>query len=328
MPSSKREEWIDILRGLAVFMVILGHLYKGYPYHLIANPIKMPVFYFIAGYVASMNKPIWQIISNRGKGLFIPMIIFSLFPVRVLYYLIMVKNVDVARAYIMGFVDGSINWFIYSFFVSSVLFVCLYKLVRGNTLAFAIASMICFAIGILTRDVAAMNIWSMNTALTSILFMFVGLEFRIQQWKNLSNRWAVIACTVLYCLLLGVSVIFYKGEKINYHHCSYYSLPICIAMIMSGFVFLRYSFIKLCENWKGETKKFFISFGQNTIVIYLASSTFNALVISGFKRFLGTDSPNFYVCFVGAIISCMLGYILSIFCRKYFPLLLGIQRKD
>jgi len=171
-----------------------------------------------------------------------------------------------------------------------------------------------------------MNIWSMNTALTSILFMFMGYELKNKQWRILNNRWIVIICMALYFLLLGVSAIFYNGQKINYHLCSYYNLPICITMIMSGIVFLRYSFIKLCNNWEGKAKNLLVSFEQNTIVIYLASSTFNAIVISGFKRFLGTESAYFIFCFVGATISCTLGYIVSIICRKYFPFFLGIQR--
>ena len=324
--SSGREEWVDILRGLAVFMVILGHLYKGYYYHVVVNPIKMPVFYFIAGYVASIEKPLRQVVKKRIMGLFIPMFVFSLFPIRLFYYLVIQKNLTVTGSYLAGFIDGSINWFIYSFFISSILFACLYKVAKRNHLIFGIMSTICFAVGILSKDTSIMKIWSLNTALTSVLFMYMGYEFRINHWEIFNCRWIMITGVLVYFSLLGISMTFYKGKMLNYHLCSYYNLPVCFAMIASGIVVLRYVFIKLSTEWNGRFKTLVVRFGQNTIVVYLASSTFNAIIISGFKKFIGSEAPGFFICFIGAIISCMLGYMVSVFCRKHIPILLGVRK--
>lgn len=324
--SIGREEWVDILRGIAVFMVILGHLYKGYYYHVVVNPVKMPVFYFIAGYVASIDKPLRQIVKKRIMGLFIPMFVYSLFPIRLFYYLIIQKNLTVTGNYLAGFIDGSINWFIYSFFIASILFACVYKVVKGNHLIFGIICILCFAVGILTKDTSIMKIWSLNTALTSVLFMYMGYEFRINHWEIFNYRWTMITCVIVYCSLLGMSMGFYKGETLNYHLCSYYNLPICFAMTVSGIAVLRYGFIKLSAEWNGRFKTLLVRFGQNTIVVYLASSTFNAVVVYGFKRILGTESPGFLICFAGAIICCMLGFMVSVFCRKHIPIFLGIRK--
>lgn len=113
----QREDWVDILRGLSVFLVITGHLYTGYLYHLVVNPVKMPLFYFLAGYVIKPGKPLKDVLFSRLKTLFIPLFVFSLFPARAFYYLFVLKNTQTFNSYLLGFVDGSINWFIYSFFV-------------------------------------------------------------------------------------------------------------------------------------------------------------------------------------------------------------------
>ena len=325
--SIKREAWIDILRGLAVFMVVLGHLYKGYYYHLVANPIKMPAFYFITGYVASIDKSLLHIVKRRALGLFIPMLVFSLFPIRILYYLLIRQETVATGNYLMGFVEGSINWFIYSFFVSTVLFVAIYKVVNGNHILLGIGGIVCFIIGIMTKNTSFMAIWSLNTAFTSILFMYMGYEIRIHHWKFVNNKWIVMISFTIYVLLIWFSKEEFFAKTINFHLCEYYNIPVCLILVISGLVFARYCLIIICATCSKRIILFLTSFGQNTIVVYLASSTFNTIVIKLFNRLFRTDRLNFFICFLGATVSCLLGYLLSVFCRKYFPILLGVSRK-
>lgn len=323
---NEREEWVDILRGIAVFMVILGHLYKGYYYHLSVNPLKMPMFYFLAGYVTKFNKPIKNAVLTRARTLFIPMLVFSLFPVRALYYLIVLKDMEVFANYIKGFATGSINWFIYSFFVSSIMFALIGKLTKGNKYLFGIICAILFAIGILTKDIPAMDLWCVNTALTGLLFMYIGYIVKETNSKYLDKLWISIICVSCYASLLWLSTIYYNGKAINYHLCEYYSIPICMILIVSGIYFSRYITKKCCEKTKNRVKDFFVSFGQNTIVVYLASSTFNSVVLVAFRKLLHTSEPSFIYCVIGAIFSCTFGFFVSVICRKYAPFLLGIKR--
>lgn len=50
--EKKRLDWIDALRALAIFLVILGHCAPNcYTYFLFTSPLKMPLFFVITGFV-------------------------------------------------------------------------------------------------------------------------------------------------------------------------------------------------------------------------------------------------------------------------------------
>ena len=323
----QREDWVDILRGLSVFLVILGHLYTGYLYHLVVNPVKMPLFYFLAGYVMKQGMPLKNVIFSRLRTLFIPLFVFSLFPVRAFYYLFVLKNTQTFNSYLLGFADGSINWFIYSFFVSSVLFYVICRGFKNRGTAIGIVSLLCFVIGVLTKDIKWMSIWSINTALTGILFLYMGSAFKSMQQKVMSKRSLPFLCGVTYVLLIAFSYIYYPGKVVNFHLIKYYNVPLVLCLTVSGILFLIKLTQLYCDKTNGLIKRWLCVFGRNTLVIYLFSGTLNAVVLMIYRNFLGVKSPGLILCLTGTAFSCILGTLLSETCRRYAPFLLGIKAK-
>lgn len=50
--SLKRKIWVDLLRGFAMLLVIMGHIAKTESiFFLLTSPFKMPLFFAITGYV-------------------------------------------------------------------------------------------------------------------------------------------------------------------------------------------------------------------------------------------------------------------------------------
>ena len=50
--KARRIEYVDVLRALALFFVILGHLISiEYGYFVFTSPIKLPLFFAITGFV-------------------------------------------------------------------------------------------------------------------------------------------------------------------------------------------------------------------------------------------------------------------------------------
>lgn len=84
-----RDNTIDILKFIAIFMVICGHTFQYFgigveylniPFFKITTMIQMPLFTFISGYVsykAITQYPIKQIFSSRARSLLWPMCVFS-----------------------------------------------------------------------------------------------------------------------------------------------------------------------------------------------------------------------------------------------------------
>lgn len=71
--SFKYEEWVDILKGILIIFVVIGHGYY-YSINSVIFWFHMPVFYFISGYLLKIpNKiDISNLCKKQCKTLLIP----------------------------------------------------------------------------------------------------------------------------------------------------------------------------------------------------------------------------------------------------------------
>lgn len=74
---NSRDETFDALKGIAIFLMIVGHCLPG-PLKIFAHTFHMPLFFFIAGYFLKI-RPIRQEIQLSIKRLIIPYIFAAFF---------------------------------------------------------------------------------------------------------------------------------------------------------------------------------------------------------------------------------------------------------
>ena len=71
--DGKRIDWLDISKGIAIILVVVGHISSlpWEPYRKIIFSVHMPLFFIVAGYTTKMglNK---DIIKKLFKRLFVP----------------------------------------------------------------------------------------------------------------------------------------------------------------------------------------------------------------------------------------------------------------
>ena len=56
MEDTKRIDFIDVAKGIAIFLVVYGHTYDGRNLHLFIYSFHMPLFFFISGLLFKENK--------------------------------------------------------------------------------------------------------------------------------------------------------------------------------------------------------------------------------------------------------------------------------
>lgn len=86
--SKKRIRWIDVAKGLAMFLVVLGHN------PLTANGVKLvyclnvPIFFLMSGYTFRTEKyeSLWQLVKKLAKRILIPYVIMNLLAFGVYYW--------------------------------------------------------------------------------------------------------------------------------------------------------------------------------------------------------------------------------------------------
>ena len=323
-----REEWIDLLRALAMFLVIVGHVYENNTFYQFINPIKMPLFYFLSGIFIGLNKDFGTFIKGLIHRLVVPWIVFSLFPFYAIRYAIG-GDWDRTFSYIKGFFLGQSHWFITSFIVTNILCYALFHVLRKNEVLVLVAGLGCFFLGILLKDVPIMSIWTMDTALTGVLFAMLGKFFynnrSVIMEKYVSNRWIFLASLLVYGVLVAVSVIYYPGQTMDFHKTEYYNPVLCLILIFTGIFCCIYISTRLKSN---RLTKIIATMGQNTLVVYL----FNGIVVAQFAKVfhkigLGSDGFSLLESIIISVFACAICTVVSVICGKYCPILIGKNKK-
>ena len=194
--DNKRIEYIDILRGIAMILVLIGHndtILTKYIYSF-----HIPLFFFISGLTYKGNSAsLKEVIKKRFRNIVIPYLKLSLF----LYFLwillmnfqgiVLYKN-DILKNFIgIFYCQGADSmawglqlWFLPCLFITSIIF---YFISKINKKVFILISIIAVSsVGFLLNDILRINfLWSFDVALVGVLFYGTGflLKNKLNTYK-------------------------------------------------------------------------------------------------------------------------------------------------
>lgn len=75
----RTQKYIDILKGIAILFVVIGHAVRVKTVFAIIFSFHMPLFFFISGYLFKPNNNIKQFFIKKSVKLLIPYISFLIF---------------------------------------------------------------------------------------------------------------------------------------------------------------------------------------------------------------------------------------------------------
>lgn len=206
---SKRILWVDVVKGLLILTVILGHAiqeplkvrgisFEDNIWRNIIYSFHMPAFMAMSGYL--MYRPIggnyWSSICKKFKQLIIPFFIWSI-PLFIVYH-----NVDNIGDYLLYPNKG--YWFLWALFFISVIYTLidwLCKETKSNK-EFVIGIT---ALGLIGCQVALPNAKLFGYEYIAFYFIFYMMGYYANKYKdNLPNKswilwtlflvWAVMSC--------------------------------------------------------------------------------------------------------------------------------------
>lgn len=131
----KYYEEIDILKGIAIAMVILGHAVIRYPINLHevawtklvydwVETMHMPLFFLISGYCFSFHGDYWPFLKKKIQRILIPYVVFNLIdcvPRATLSFLVN-RPKSIGESIESIFLYGGEYWFLYALFAFFVVF--------------------------------------------------------------------------------------------------------------------------------------------------------------------------------------------------------------
>ena len=322
--QSVRKQWIDFLRGIAMLLVIWGHIAPEQDlFFVITSPFKIPLFFAITGYVFNDRNGDWKIF---GKKLFfsiiIPWLVLSLVWARALSAIV---HNDVTRIPVLFYnlVSGKTLWFMPCIIVAETIqfFIrWLLKTKRDRYIAMVVAAAIGLFLG--RRGMARFAL--LDVALVSQAFMLFGLWYKDhEQWlaEKLGLR-VQAAGLALYVLLIAVSIFAYPGRSLDVHMNEYYNYLICGAMI-----FLSLLLLFLFFSGRRSLPRWIVFVGQNTLAFYMLhgfvrSAFAKCLSVLGIRR-----QPMILWEGIEMVAVCASVSVLALIINRWLPFIAGKQRR-
>lgn len=221
----KKIEWLSVLQGLSMLLVVVGHVdLTNIAYdpstpiasiiHRIIYSFHMPLFIFISGWLfyytcIRKEKSYKDMITSKAKRLLIPFFVFTIvtMALKMAFPQLMHRVVD-AEEIINTFVFFRSNplgemWFIIVLFELMFMYP-LYRYITGNKLLAAIGLGGAIIISFIFPKISYFNLWKVAYMLQ---FFVAGILCSRFEWqKYIGKDWFFIIFSVLFvvCNIIGV----------------------------------------------------------------------------------------------------------------------------
>lgn len=290
---SKRNNKIDFIKGLSIFLVVWGHTIQYFnngEFDFFHNPIfifiytfHMPLFMFISGFLflySTSNKSSSEVIINKTKQLIVPIVAWSTMDYLVTH-LVNVKSINIIDL-IMSYIDNF--WFLFTLFVLSFIVTLIHRFFKDNLFTYVI-------IGILILFVPE----KFNLVYIKFMYPYFVFGFLFNKYRTKIRKYADIigiSCIIIFVILLigwtkdyyiyttGMSL--YVSNIVN-------KLFIIFYRYLSGLVgsgFIIYIIYRLYKN--NVYTNILSKVGNYTLGIYIIQS----YIVKLLDRFI---IPNFFI---------------------------------
>ena len=269
----KHFEEIDILKGIAIVMVLLGHAVIRFPVNLhdvawtnaIYNWVEtthMPLFFLVSGFCFSYRGKYSEYIMKKIKRILIPFLFFNLIdsvPRQLLSFLVnRPKSIKESIASIVLY--GGEYWFLYSLFVIFLFFPLFSEIIKKYQFAQVIAIVICVSLKFMTF---LPGIFLIRRTTFHLLFFVSGYilkqYFNIEKASSFIESKKDISIGGIF-LLFSVWVLLIPCY-LN-HHTPLIGIPLsCIG--------ITWSYLMTVIFIKGRVRKLFVGFGKYSLQLYL-----------------------------------------------------------
>lgn len=347
--EKERIEWIDILKGFAIFIIVLGHSI-GYSNNLTGlskylSSFYVPLFFFISGYLFKNNKneTIKDYFKRKFKKILIPYFVFatlSLIPFYIFGSSIQDtlntnKNIDsnlltsflniiYASGHSKGLEQNSPLWFLPCYFsvvIIAKIIANKIKKQKATTLM-----VIFFTIGLITYKFLNFCFpYCLETALVMLYFYYLGMSM---QNININKRKKILIISII-SLLIGFILQLFNGRIscMNNNYANSY----LIFIISATFTCIGYMHLfKLINKKECKIIKYL---GRHTIpilVMHKMPLVFFQSKIKFINAFLtkGNTPTQLITSLIICIISIALSIIAYKITYKYCPFIYGEAKKN
>lgn len=245
---TNRIEYIDIMRGLGILLMIMGHIGFGKSFDTYIHAFHMPVFYVISGYLFKNNPvPTEAFVVRKARQLFIPYFVFAVTGFLGTYMTGGINGIDFWSKLNDTFFNPTIRgvplagalWFLPALFWINVIFHYLHKWFGKNDYILFAITLVTGFVGMLATE--RYNIYlpmGLDAALSGVAFIGTGYFL-----KQMMHRKFIHACfhmnveVFIVMALLQAYLAFFNGD-VNFRTGQYGNIVLAWFNAMLGSILL------------------------------------------------------------------------------------------
>lgn len=296
--DSKRVHLLDNLKGLLIFLVVLGHSLEPYKsdyfllhaLYMFIYLFHMPAFVFISGY---FSKDLDKSRNSAFKNFFIPFVVFNVF------WNILAALFTQDFSQFTFTTPGWALWYLISMFFWRIFLKDLVKVRFIIPLSFIVG----LGAGIFSEF---SSVLSLSRTLVFFPFFLVGYFTSETKLFRLKRPSRLFSCCII-TLALGFSVLitYYKVFPVEFLYGSdsfvSYTVPIWLGLLSRGLLYIiGFSFVFVLANTVTSKPSFFSKVGKNTFPIYILH-TYLLCPLFVINHFIPYMWIRFLICLIGAI---------------------------
>ena len=338
--TKPRIEFIDIIKGLAIILVVIGHTSPNkteiLPYKSLIYAFHMSLFFILSGMFIATSRENYSLqtlkdfLHKNFIALVVPFMIWGAiymnFSFSNLAYLCFGSWISFVHIHTL-----SSLWFIVALFVARIYLELFFMLVNKIKLkiqyAICAAIPLCFLLGFCLphhNDVLTQNgnFLSYDIAFVAAGFMLIGSLIKpcIKKLVGIKNVYLIILTMVSSLLFIyGFNLTDYTHEFVLMANATYPNIPAFLFCSLTG----SFSFILAgILVYKIPVKKRILNFlGQNTLGIFLVHRHF----VVAFLAFLQTNTNlnRLSINTIITIASLIITSLLVVLINRYAPIMFG-----
>lgn len=331
--TGKRIQYVDCAKGIAIILVIFGHVVEWiYPnnlgniFHNIIYSFHMPLFFVLSGltYSDEKNKCFKQFVVKKIKTLMIPSYVFVVIML-LLEYILGLYNFSFSTTKLLKTVlqfrmDSLRNyWFLPTLFWAFIIIWCIHRLYIKNIYRMGILTVVSILGAVYITYIKKPLPFSFDNALLLSVFIELGCQLKLilDKCKKIQMKYIItmffiwIIFTILNSYVIGDGAIYLAQSSIQ-NPILFYLAAISGSLLC----------IFICFN----THKIgiFSKIGRHTLIIYILQGT----IVWNISLFINKyDCTNIFMCILVwmliIIFTVLVSYYVSIFINKKASFLIG-----
>lgn len=328
--------WIDQLRGVAIFLVILGHVSLPAKINGLIYTFHMPLFFVITGLTIKNQKllqcSIKEYIIVQAERLLIPYfwMNFMMYPLWYFtFHHLGATSLTVPQALLGIFLGNSslcgspsnALWFLLVLMLAKILYLLFLKASGGNPKKLFVWILFSAILGLVEQGKD--RIWHFNVAFTAVVFVYLGsciMKWYQEGGKGILQETGMgkIVMVLVFLLIIGTTAAYLNG-RVSMNR-NLFGNSICLFYI-AAIAFCAF-FILCAMNLipeRGSSKALITYIGRNTL-LYVG---FHLPILRMLEHLFSGMQMQYWYSVVEAIILYFGMKYLCMFVNHFFPYVAG-----